>query len=402
VTEGGWLRPAHGGARRYHGRRGARRIAAAIAAAALVLLPLAPSVAAADGLDLTTSYPAVAVAPGAHVSFDVDVTSTTTTRVGLSLSGTPAGWTATINGGGNVIDAVLVAAGKATQVRVDVTVPADATGSHRITVDANDGGRTASLPLDIRVSAEAAGDVSLTTNAPSLTGASNETFTFSVTFHNDTPEDLVVSAAATGPAGWTLDTSLTAASQAASVEVKAGSTTTISIKADPPDDVAAGTYPISLQATAGSKSASGELAVVITGSYGMSLTTSDAVLSAHGSAGSAITKTLVVENTGTAPLENVSFSGTPPSDWTVTFDPESLASVAPGEKTSVTATITPSGDAIAGDYAVTIRSSSANANDSIDLRVTVETSLLWGVVGLAVIVLVFVGLGWVFRRYGRR
>ena len=33
---------------------------------------------------------------------------------------------------------------------------------------------------------------------------------------------------------------------------------------------------------------------------------------------------------------------------------------------------------------------------------TVETSLLWGIVGVALIILVIVGLGYVFRRYGRR
>ena len=36
------------------------------------------------------------------------------------------------------------------------------------------------------------------------------------------------------------------------------------------------------------------------------------------------------------------------------------------------------------------------------IRVTVETSLLWGIVGVALIILVIVGLGYVFRRYGRR
>ena len=33
---------------------------------------------------------------------------------------------------------------------------------------------------------------------------------------------------------------------------------------------------------------------------------------------------------------------------------------------------------------------------------TVETSLLWGIVGVAIIIAVFVGLAWVFRQYGRR
>jgi uncharacterized membrane protein len=34
--------------------------------------------------------------------------------------------------------------------------------------------------------------------------------------------------------------------------------------------------------------------------------------------------------------------------------------------------------------------------------VTIETSLLWGAIGLALIAIVLVGLWWVFRRFGRR
>jgi uncharacterized membrane protein len=402
VTDGGWLRPAQAGMRRSHGWRGARRAAVALATAGLVLLPLAPGTIAADGLELVTDYPAVAVAPGSNVSFEIEVESDRAARVGLEVSGAPAGWTATLNGGGNVVDGVLVPADGATSVRLDVSVPADATGTRRITVDANDGARTASLPLDIRVSAEAAGDVTLTTNAPSLTGASDETFTFSLTFRNDTPEDLTVSAAAEGPAGWTVDTELTAESQAASVEVQAGSTTNISVEATPAAGTPAGTYPIRVTATAGAREVAGDLAVVVTGSYGMELATADVVLSARGSAGSAITKQLVITNNGTAPLESVTFSSTQPSEWTVTFDPETVESIAPNAEATVNAIITPSGDAISGDYAVTLRANSTEANDSVDLRVTVETSLLWGIVGVAIIVAVFVGLAWVFRRYGRR
>lgn len=401
MTDGGWLRPARGAGRLY-GLRGVRRAAAAMTAAALVLLPLAPGAIAADGLELVTQYPAVAVAPGSNVSFDINVESDRVARVDLEVSGVPAGWTATLNGGGNVVEAVLVAADDTTEVRLDVNVPADATGSHRVTLSADDGSRTASLPLDIRVSQEAAGDVGLTTNAPSLTGASDETFTFSLTFRNDTPEDLTVSAAAEGPAGWQVDTTLTAETQAASVEVTAGSTTNISVAVTPAAGAEAGTYPVRVTATAGSREVAGDLAVVITGSYEMSLATSDVVLTARGSAGSAITKQLVIENGGTAPLANVTFSATQPSEWTVTFDPETVESVAPGATATVNAIITPSGDAIAGDYAVTLRATSAEANDSIDLRVTVETSLLWGIVGVVIIVAVFVGLAWVFRRYGRR
>ena len=60
--------------------RVARRapLTAALVISALVLPIFAPVVGAANGLEVTTPYPAVAVAPGNKVSFDLTVSSTRT------------------------------------------------------------------------------------------------------------------------------------------------------------------------------------------------------------------------------------------------------------------------------------------------------------------------------------
>ena len=44
----------------------------------------------------------------------------------------------------------------------------------------------------------------------------------------------------------------------------------------------------------------------------------------------------------------------------------------------------------------------AQATGTQDIRVTVDTSLTWAIVGIGLVVLAFVGLGWVFNRFGRR
>jgi len=51
---------------------------------------------------------------------------------------------------------------------------------------------------------------------------------------------------------------------------------------------------------------------------------------------------------------------------------------------------------------VTLTAGSGTATDSIQVRTTVETSQIWGYVGLGLIVLVVIGLLLVFRQFGRR
>jgi uncharacterized membrane protein len=379
-----------------------RRAAALPAAAFLLVLSLAPATAG-DGLSLTTPFPAVAVAPGSSVRFTITVNGPANTRVGLSVAGTPDGWTAGLQGGGNSVDAVQTdSAGKAT-VDLNVQVAPDApAGTSRITVTGSGGG-SASLPLDVRVSEEAAGAVTLDTQVPSLQGAAGTTFTFTLTLNNDTAQDQTFAVTATGPSGWSVNATLTGQEQAASAVVAAGATSNISVAAVSPDTAEASTYPIQVQATVGDQNIDSELSVVITGTNAMTLSTPDGALSNRGSAGGTISQQLVVTNGGTADLTGVQITATTPRDWTVTYDPaDTIETLAAGESATVTASIVPSNDAIAGDYVVTFSAAGADVNDAVDIRITIETSPLWGFVGIGLIVAVLAGLWWVFRTYGRR
>jgi uncharacterized membrane protein len=384
------------------------RLVLAASVLGLALAGLGPALVASPALaastfSLTTPYPEVVVAPGASVSFDVAVTTPSPERVTLALSGVPTGWTALIHGGGNVIDAVETGGTTPPSVTVDVTVPASATGTSTIVLTATAAQGTQSLPLQVRVEASAAGDVTMTTDFPSLQGPATQTFDFNLTLSNQTAQDLTFAVNAQGPSGWTVSAQLTGQSQAASAVVKAGSTSGITVSAQPPSDVAAGTYQIKVVATAGSKQIPGTLQVVITGSYSLSMSTPDQNLSTSGSAGQSSDLTLTLTNGGTAPITNVKMDSTPPTGWTVTFDPATIASLDAGKTQDVVAHIVPSSDALAGDYIVTMKATGDQSTSaSSDIRYTVETSLEWALVGIALIVLIVAGLGWVFRRYGRR
>ena len=379
------------------------RLGLAASLLGLASLAAAVPVGAADAVTLTTPFPAIAVSPGSNPSFDITVTTAAAGRVDLAVGKVPDGWTAVLRGGGFTIDGVELPGGSTgTKVTLNVTVPADATATtQRIDVRGTTRGGSTTLSVDVRVTPNAAGNVTLTTDTPQVKGASNASFSFSLTLTNDTPEDLPFSVTATGPAGWTVTAQVGTTAQAASVVVKAGATSTVSVTAKPADGTAAGTYPIAVDATSGTQTAHADLSVEITGSYSLTLTTSDQRLNMSATAGTASDLTLTVTNTGTADLAGVAMTASAPTGWTVKFDPTPV-DVPANQAVQVVAHVTPSGDAIAGDYVASFKATAPEANASADVRVTIETSLLWGAVGIGLIVIVLVGLWLTFRRFGRR
>ena len=378
-----------------------------VSGALLAASVLAPATAlAAEPLSVTTPYPAVSVAPGSKASFNLSVAVTEPLRVDLAVSGVPEGWTASLRGGGYVVTGVQADPETPASVRLDVTVPAEAAAKdYQLTVTGTSGALRSTLPIDITVSESAAGSVTMTTDFPSLKGPSSTVFRFNLTLKNDTAQDLTFSLNAQGPAGWTTTAQPTSQSQAATFQVNAGDSAGITVTADPPSDAAAGTYPVQVTATSSAGTVGGELQVEITGQYAMTLTTPDGRLNANGQAGSVIARTLTIVNTGTAALTNVSMSESLPVDWTVTYEPAGpIASIPAGQEATVTANIVPASNAIAGDYVATFRASSSGESltASTDIRVTIETSLTWLIVGGGIIVIALLVLGMVFQRYGRR
>ena len=100
----------------------------------------------------------------------------------------PTGWTATLHGGGIVVSSVTVAAGKAGTARLDVKVPGDTTvtdGHLVVTAQAWAPGRRPS-PIDVKVSADVAGDITLTTPTPDPDRPERRRpFSFDLTLEND-------------------------------------------------------------------------------------------------------------------------------------------------------------------------------------------------------------------------
>lgn len=380
------------------------RLAAFVLSAGLLLITgISPVVVAAATFNVTTPYPAVTIQPGNTVTFNLDVAVPTPERVDLAVSGTPSGWTANLRGGGNIVNAVFAGGATAAAVQLSITVPPDATpGSKTLTVtaSASEGART--LPIEVTVLGATGGAITMTSDFPQLSGAPSSTFTYSVALANTGTQKETYTLQGQGPAGWTVSVHPSGNAQALTDTIDGGGNDTLSVTAQPPTTVAAGAYPLQVTATSGAQSANAALEADVTGTPALTMSTPNQVLNAQVTAGSTGTVSLVVTNSGSTVLQAVSVTAAAPTGWSTAFAPATIATIQPGASVTVIATVKPSSDALAGDYDVTYTATGGAATGTLDIRTTVQTSPLWGFIGLALIAVVIVGLGWVFRRFGRR
>lgn len=372
----------------------------------LILFIAFPAPAQA-ALEISTEYPGVTVTPGEDLSFMLNISNEGlgSQVVNLSISEKPEKWEAVLKGRGKVVHKVFVERNSRETVDLDIDIPEDVSdGNYEIAVQAigERSGRD-ELRLEIVIDSGSAEQDELTAQYSELKGPSNATFKFRVDLTNNGIKDRSYSLGAAVPRGWQVSFFPSYKDQQiASLSVEAGKTEGLDVEVIPPTEIKEGEYIIPIQAVSADTKASAELKVIITGTYDLEMSTPSGRLSADIIAGEEKDITMEVENTGSAVLNGITFSSREPDGWSVKFDPDTVETLEPGEKRQVTATIKASNKAIAGDYVVSLSASTRETRDEADLRVTVETSTLWGVVGFIIILLVVAGVYTAFRTYGRR
>jgi uncharacterized membrane protein len=385
----------------------ARRLLAVpvlLAGALSVATPRAALAETPSALIVSTAYPSVSVQPGADVTFDLAVGAPFTQPATLALAGVPQGWEVTMRGGGMIVSGVTATPERTNSVSLEVKVPADAkAGDYRITVHGTGQSGTSDLPLAVKVDQAAASAVEITSDFPQLKGKPTDTFTYTVTIRNNTPEKQVFNFDPSGPQGWDVNASPSSEAQASTLSIDAGATGTVQLTAKPPANVKAGSYPLTLKVTnKAGQSASGAFQAVVGGTTSLKLAMSDDRVSFGVRAGGTSTRTMVITNDGSAPLTGVTLSASPPSDWNVVFTPQSIAEVAPGDTATVKLAVRPAKGALSGDYVMSTTASAGTASTSADLRVTVKQSQWWGLLGAGLIAGAIAVLWAVYRRFGRR
>ena len=361
------------------------------------------------GLELHTQYPGISVKPGDSLSIPVTIDNLTggSANVDISLSSLPEGWDGYLQGDTYEVSQVYADSGEdAAQLTLRLTVPDELSeGTYYVQVAASSGAASDRLDIALTASEAQAGRGSFTSEYPSQEGSSGTDFSFSTTLINNDLKTQNYSLSANAPSGWKVSfTPSGESTTVAGIDVESGASQGITVDVTTPDQVEAGEYTISVSAVSAEETLSQDLTVNITGTYGISVSTPDGRLSFDAHAGQESDVTLSVTNTGNVDLENVSVNCSAPSGWTVTYDLENntIESIAAGSTTEVIAHVEPSSDAITGDYAATFTARTDETSDSAEFRVSVKTQTVWGFIAIVIILCVAGGLGYVFKKYGRR
>jgi uncharacterized membrane protein len=358
------------------------------------------------GLFLMSDFPAVSVRPGttSTVNLRLQNYDLPPERLALSVAGVPAGWTATLVGGGQPIAAAMPGTNASVTLELRLDVPKDApVGTTNLTVSAKGGTNNIDLPIAITLAKDLPAKLTVTPQLPDLRGNAKSSFEYQLSIKNDSGKKLTVSLAAEAPQNFDVTyTEQYGSQELSAVPIDAGQSKDVKLKVRPPSTVAAGKYKVTARVAAEDANVTTELGLEVNGQPRIDLSGREGVLSAKATAGKDTVVPIVLTNTGDAAAEDISLSGTTPTGWKVVFDPKSVDKIAPNDMKEVQATISPPEKAVAGDYQATLRANWRGDSAASTFRVTVATSSMWGIVGIGIIGAALLVLVGAVARFGRR
>ena len=365
-----------------------------------------PSPEAIKGLYLTTDFPAVQIRAGEETTLPLTIYNygLPPQRTAVTIADKPADWKADVEGSGKPVSAAFVDYDGRANLNLKLNIPATAkAGDYKIIIQADGDDAKSSLPISIKLAEPLAAKLTATPKFPVLRGSPKSSFDFNVAVKNESGADMTVNLRVDAPSGFTTTFKEGYSTQEiTSLSIKANESKDITVAVKPGPRTPAGETPILLAITGDKASVQTKLALDISGQPAITVTGQDERLSGEATAGQERAIPLVIRNTGSASARGVTLSATPPSGWKVAFDPKEIPEIAAGDEQKVSALVTPSAKAIAGDYMVSMRASGEGVSESANYRVTVTTSTLWGVTGIAVIGAALLVLVGAVGRFGRR
>lgn len=354
---------------------------------------------------LFADYPSRVIDVGEVVTLNLNLRTRSAPQVAeLAIEDLPENWSATFRGGGQIVRSAFVNPDTDSTVELQVQPPTDIQpGAYRFTALARSEDAESSLPIELLVEERVPPSLALDVNLPMVRGRPNTTFRFDATLRNDGDEDLTVDLLAQAPPPFNV-VFKAGGQEVTSLPVEANGSQRINVEVNSLVNlVPAGVYPVTIRAQGGEVETTTELAVEVVGQPTLSLTTPDERVSGEAEAGVETTYSLILQNTGSAAARSITMNSTPPNGWEVTFEPKEIEAIEPGQFAEVTASVRPSEKALAGDYVLNFRAQpEGSSSESLEYRVTVRTSTVWGLAGAGLIAVAVVAVSLAVARFGRR
>ena len=358
------------------------------------------------GLWLIADYPNIGARPGEEAHFNLSLVNygLAPQLAELTLENLPQGWNAELRGGGRPVSAAFVDYNGKSNIELKVKVPADAKPQrYTFAVKATAAARTQEVALAVNVAAQSGAALTAEPKLPTLRGTPRSSFDFRINVKNDSADNMLVTLAAQAPRGFQVVFKEGYGSQElTSLPFKAGESKELAVDVKPPATLAAGRYPVKVQLSSEHAKVETQLLLDVTGQPTVTLAGENDRLSGEANAGKEKRFVFILRNSGSAEARNITLSASPPSGWKVNFEPKELAVLAPNAEEKIAATVTPSDKALAGDYMMSVRANGDGVSESVNYRITVLTSTVWGVVGLGVIAASLLVLLGAVGRFGRR
>jgi uncharacterized membrane protein len=354
-----------------------------------------------DSVKLYTPFTKISVPPGQSIDYKIDLINNSKgiKNADISVAGIPRGWTYVMKSGGWNIGQLSILPGERLSLSLKVEVPFNVNkGTYHFKVVS---GGFDQLPLTVIVSEQGTFRTEFTTEQSNMQGHTSSTFTFNANLKNRTADKQLYALIAEAARGWNVIFKYNY-QQVTSVNTEPNSSQAITIEIKPPERIEAGKYKIPVRAVTNNSSADLDLEVVITGSYNMEMSTPTGLLSGKVTAGDEKRLELVINNTGSSELSDIALDHSAPVNWEVKFDPKKVDKLLPGKTSHVFVTIKADKKAIPGDYVTNLEAKTPETSSKVSFRISVETSVLSGWIGILLIFAAFICMYYLFRKYGRR
>lgn len=364
------------------------------------------------GISVSPEYTGIVVSEEEGVNIDLIVTNQgrRDENIDIAVTSIPDGWKAWIKTYSFGVTGVHVESDKSKNLTLRAQ-PGETVGPGKYTIGIRGQTQdkkfvsTSQVTIEVKKKKEEKRPegIKITTSYPVLQGPTDAKFEFSLEVENRLDKDTIFNLISKGPENWEINFKPAYEQKfISSLRLKADQSQTMAVEVKPYPFAKPGTYPISVKISSAEAEGEAVLKVVLTGTYNLEAGTATGLLSLNALRGNKANLSIYVQNTGSAPLNNLQFISFKPENWEVEFNPEKIDTLAPEQLKQVEVSITPTDQALVGDYSVGLRAEGGRVSKTIELRVTVNASSAWGWIGIGIIVFVMAGLVFLFIRLGRR